>query len=344
LLDPRYAYMSAYLKGEEPKVVAASHVERMSRMTSMPDALAAIRDTDVGNYLEEFSIKTFDDLDQLLWRYLARRIAHVESFKYLPNDMRKVSRGYVVRYDVSNVKAALQAVSTGEKGRMIPVGIIHDNSLLEELFQVEAVEGIAEILTKCRLGDYAPIVRRYEVSGGAKSKLMVEAKLDGQFYHGLLGMAKDVREGSVLAKAFGLVIDLTNLQIACRATIEGIGPEAGECFIPGGYMIGERALRDLLPLKLGDIPRRLDNSQYRDIANEVVNAYDKTKNITAVAEIIGKHTFILLQVMLSPRALSPLVMAWYLILKETEIRNVRLILKAIDDNVPVEDIRRYLVL
>jgi vacuolar-type H+-ATPase subunit C/Vma6 len=344
LLDPRYAYMSAYLKGEEPKVVAASHVERMSRMTSMPDALAAIRDTDVGNYLEEFSIKTFDDLDQLLWRYLARRIAHVESFKYLPNDMRKVSRGYVVRYDVSNVKAALQAVSTGEKGRMIPVGIIHDNSLLEELFQVETVEGIAEILTKCRLGDYAPIVRRYEVSGGAKSKLMVEAMLDGQFYHGLLGMAKDVREGSVLAKAFGLVIDLTNLQIACRATIEGIGPEAGECFIPGGYMIGERALRDLLPLKLGDIPRRLDNSQYRDIANEVVNAYDKTKNITAVAEIIGKHTFILLQVMLSPRALSPLVMAWYLILKETEIRNVRLILKAIDDNVPVEDIRRYLVL
>ncbi len=344
MLDPRYAYMSAYLKGEEPKVVAASHVERMSRMTSIPDALAAIRDTDVGNYLEEFSIKTFDDLDQLLWRYLAHRIAHVESFKYLPDDMRKVSRAYVVRYDVSNVKAALQAVSTGEEGRMIPVGIIHDNSLLEELFQVETAEGIAEILTRCRLGDYAPIVRGYEVNGGAKSKLVVEARLDGQFYHGLLGMAKDVREGSVLAKAFGLVIDLTNLQIACRATIEGIGPEAGEYFIPGGYVIGERALRDLLPLKLGDIPRRLDNSQYRDIANEVVNAYDKTKNATAVTEIIGKHTFILLQAMLSPRALSPLVMAWYLILKETEIRNLRLILKAIDDNIPVEDIRRYLVL
>ena len=344
MLDPRYAYMSAYLKGEEPKVVAASHIDRMSRMTSIQDALAVIRETDVGNYLEEFPIKTFDDLDQSLWRYLAHRIAHVESFKYLPNDMRKVSRGYVVRYDVSNIKAALQAISTGEKGRMIPVGIIHDNNLLDELFQVENLEGVGEILTRCRLGDYVPIVRGYEVTGGAKSKLMVEARLDGQFYHGLLGMARDVREGSVLAKAFGLVIDLTNLQIACRATIEGIGPEAGECFIPGGYIIGERALRDLLPLKLGDIPRRLDNSQYRDIANEVVNAYDKTKNITAVAEIIGKHKFILLQAMLAPRALSPLVMAWYLILKETEIRNLRLILKAIDDNAPAEEVKRYLVL
>jgi len=47
---------------------------------------------------------------------------------------------------------------------------------------------------------------------------------------------------------------------------------------------------------------------------------------------------------LSPVVLSPLVMAWYLILKEVEIRNLRLILKAIADSMPVDEIKRYLVL
>ncbi|GAI88256.1 unnamed protein product, partial [marine sediment metagenome] len=47
---------------------------------------------------------------------------------------------------------------------------------------------------------------------------------------------------------------------------------------------------------------------------------------------------------LSPRVLSPLMAAWYLILKEVEIRNLRLILKAMFDNISVEEIRNCLVL
>jgi vacuolar-type H+-ATPase subunit C/Vma6 len=37
-------------------------------------------------------------------------------------------------------------------------------------------------------------------------------------------------------------------------------------------------------------------------------------------------------------------MAWYLILKEVEIRNLRLILKAIVDGIPVQEIKDFLVL
>jgi len=37
------------------------------------------------------------------------------------------------------------------------------------------------------------------------------------------------------------------------------------------------------------------------------------------------------------------VLAWYLIVKESEIRNLRLVLKATFDNIPVEEIKGYLV-
>ena len=341
--DPRYAFISAYLKGEESKVVTSDQINRMSAVSDVQDALAIIRETDVGSYLEELPIKTFDDLDEWLWKYFAQCIRDVESFKFLPKDIPKVSRAYIVKYDVSNIKAALQGVSTGRKNRMIPVGIICNDGLIDELFGTGKLDDIIGLLIKCKLGDYASVLKEYRIDGGARSKLLVEAKLDGEYYKNLLNMARGIKDGSVLYKAFGLAIDLTNLQIASRAIIEGIGTDAAECTIAGGYLISEGIIRDLLSFKLSDMPQRLENAQYRDIASEVSSSYDKTKSITAIEEVIDKHKFRLLREILSPRILSPLVMAWHLILKEVEIRNLRLVLKMIFDGIALEEIKEYLV-
>ncbi|MDH4291493.1 MAG: V-type ATPase subunit, partial [Dehalococcoidia bacterium] len=185
--------------------------------SNLQDALAIIRETDIGSYLEESPVKTFDDLDECLWRYLAQRIRYVESLNFLPKDIPEVSGAYIVKYDVSNIKAALQGISGGERTSMIPVGIIHNNALLDELSNAEDVDAIIQLLIKCKLGDYVPALEQYKTDKGAKSKLLVEAKLDSQYYRSMLNMARRIRDGSVLTKAFGLVIDLTNLQIASRA-------------------------------------------------------------------------------------------------------------------------------
>jgi vacuolar-type H+-ATPase subunit C/Vma6 len=344
VLGPRYAFISACLKGEESRTITPEHVDRMMAASDLQDALATIRETNVGSYLEELPVRTFDDLDECLWRYLAQRIQYVESFKFLPRDIVKISRTYVAKYDVANIKAALQHISGAEKAIMIPVGIIHANGLLDELSNAESVDDIVRLLIQCRLGDFVPALEQHKTEAGAKSKLLVEAKLDGQYYKGMLNMARGIKDGPVLAKAVGLVIDLVNLQIACRAIIDGIGPDAAECLIAGGYRIPEKAIKELLPLKIADIPDRLEDGQYRDIAGEVSAAYESSKTITAVDEIMDRHRFRMLKEMLSPRVLSPLVMAWYLILKEIEIRNVRIIIKTIVDGIPSQGIENCLVL
>ena len=344
MLDARYAFISAYLKGGEAKVVTPDHVARMAKTLSIRDALAIITDTDIGDYLEEVPVKTFDDMDESLWRYLGGCIAQIEAFKFLPGDVLKVSRAYIVRYDVSNIKVALHGILTGKKANMIPLGTICNYGLLDELASAEDIDGIIELLTKCKLWDYASVLREYNIEEGVKSRLLAEAKLDGAYYKNLLNMAAAVKDGSVLAKAFGLIIDLTNLQIACRAIIEGIGLEVAECMITGGYMLSADIIRELLPLKLSDMSRRLENTQYRDVAEEVSTSYNRTQSITSVEEIIDKHKFSLVKGILAPRVLSPLVIAWHLIFKELEVRNLRLILKAMFDNIPIEEIRQYLVL
>lgn len=344
MLDPRYAYMSAYLKAEEPKMVAGNHLDRLSRTTNVADALGVIRETDIGAYLEGTTVRGFEDIDQAMWTYFAERIAYIEAFKYMPADMRSVSRSFIVKYDVINVKATLQGIVTGEKTPLIPIGAICDAGFLDDLNESETMQDVADVLTQSLLPDFVPAIKAYDPAGGAKAKIAVESRLEGEYFHQFLKTASEIREGAALGKAYGLVIDLTNLGIACRAVVEGIGPAAGDYLISDGYIINEKTLRDVLPYKLPDIARRLDSPQYRDIASEIASAYDKSRSVTVIDEVLEKHKYAALRDLLSPRALSPLVMAWYLILKEIELRNLRLLLKAIYDGIAVEEVKRYLLL
>ena len=342
-----YAFISSYLKGQEARLVTSEHVDSLLTTFSIQDALATVRETDVGSYLEELPVRTFDYLDECLWKYLAQRFAYIEWFKLVPQDVLKTLRAYRVKYDIFNVKAALAGIVAARKAKMIPMGIIHNNGLLDELFDAENVDDIIQLLIKCKLEDYVPILEQYKTYEGTKSGLRfigIVAKLDGEYYKNMLNVARRIKDGSILTKAFGFMIDLTNLQITSRAVIGGVGLDAAEFTIAGGYEIADDTIRELLSLKIADMPTRLENTQYSDVAKEILISYDKTRSITAVDEIIDKYKFRMLKEILAPRVLSPLVMVWYLILKEVEIRNLRLIIKAVVDGVPLQEIRDYLVL
>ncbi len=343
MLDTRYPFLSAYFKGEEARLVTSNHINRMSKVSSIQDVLEIIKETDIGGYLEGVLVETFDDLDELLWMYFGECLERVEWFKPVPADILKILKTYIVKYDVLNIKAALQGISTGKQARRIPIGVIHNYGLLDELSRAENVDGIIELLTKCKLGNYASVLEESKIDGEVESRLLAEARLDEEYYKNLLNLTKDIIDGAILSKAFGIIIDIKNLQVMLRAIITGVGPEAAKYVINGGYMLSSEAIKELLPLKLSDVPGRVEYL-YQNVAEEVVSSYDRTKSIAVVEEIIEKHKFKLTKEILSPRVLSPLMIAWYLILKEVEIRNLRLILKALFDNIPVEEIRNCLVL
>jgi V/A-type H+-transporting ATPase subunit C len=343
------AFMSAYLKGAEARMLTGEHVDRVSRISIVQDVVSSVRevldiikDTEAGGYLGEVMVKTFDDSDRYLWLYFSGCLERLRGLKLVPDDMRQVLAVYMVKYDVANIKARLQGMATGRKVSLIPVGVIHAQGRLDELATAEGVEGVVQILRECGLGAYADIIKEYSAED-AKSRFLVEASLDGRYYTSLLKVSRRISDGSLLARAFSIIIDMTNLALISRALIEGLGSEAGESVIGGGYLISEALARELLSQKLSDLPSALGVMQYREIVEELVTGYGRTKSVSVIDEIIDKHRFRLLKEMLSPRVLTPLVIAWYLTIKELEVRNLRLILKAVFDAVPVEEIREYLI-
>ncbi|MBT9141587.1 MAG: V-type ATP synthase subunit C [Dehalococcoidia bacterium] len=363
MIDPRYAFATAYLKAAESRVVTSEDLEQMQRASNLPEALELIQDTDIGSYLRrqrESSINKFDDLDALLWEYLQEHIEHLEGLRILPDEIHTVLKKHLVKYDVLNIKAALQGIAAHQKARMIPVGVICSRGLLDELSNVEEIEGIIEILRRCGLARYADILHEAGEISDIKSRLVLEFQLDSAYYQDYLAAARSLTEGYLLTKSLGFIIDLLNLQMVLRSVGKrqesraksqeprvdsqesGKGgdsrlqtPDSRLQTLGGGYMLSGEIISELLSLKLPDIPGRLEDTFYYQVGQDVLVNYEKTHSLTAIEEVIDKHKFQLLRDILMPRLMSSVVMFWYLILKETELRNLRLVAKSLLDNLEV---------
>ncbi|MFC1951019.1 V-type ATPase subunit [Chloroflexota bacterium] len=350
VLRTGYAFLAAYLKGEESKLLSAAHVDRIFRTTKVQDALVSVKDTDIGSYFEEVSpsaLDSFDEIDDHLWAYFGKCIDFLRWLRVVPGGVRDLLSVYIRKYDVANVKVALRGMLTGEKARMIPVGAIASRGMLESLAAIDEVPDMVRILRDCGLNDYALILDDASDSieeGGAKARLAAEAALDSLYYDNMLIATKKMSDGKRFVMLQGMVTDLVNLQMVYRAVIRGIGPEAAGYLVGDGYEVSRDMAKAMLELTPAEVSVRLENGKYGEMAAEIANSFDRTRSVTVVDEVIEKHKFTFIREMVSTKLLSPLLVAWYLALKELELRNLRLILKAISDGAALDKIKDYLVL
>ena len=338
-----YAFISAYLKGEEARMVNSNHLAAITGASNYSEVVDSIRDTDIGSYLEGLDIQTFDELDDRLWVYLNDSLSRINWFKSVPKDGRRIIDVYTTRYDILNVKVALQNILTGTKTNGIPAGTIYGSGLLEELLDAETLEDISSVLGSCHLRDYAAVLEEYRTEDGIRREILTDTGMEQVYFKELASAAGKMKDCDSLLKAFRTILDLTNLQVVLRASISESSAASAGRTIEGGYLLPDGLLRELLTLRAADIPSRLENPEYRAVAEEIMASYERDRNISVIDETIDKYKFRIISEILSPRIMSPAVIVWYLILKEIEVRNIRLVLKVVLDNISPDEIRDYLV-
>lgn len=344
LISTRYAFTSAYLKGEEARSVVSDHIDDIiHRSKTVNDILDVIRDTDIGEYLSESAaggMKTFTEFDDLLWRYLGDCLERFLRFS-LPSDFIDIIDAYSTKYDILNIKTVLRGSLAEETALLVPIGNIDKQGYLEELSKAKSTVEIAEVLVKADLGDYASIVNEIKEKD-RRSIIEAELKLDSVYYQTMLNVLKHINDGPILVKAFGIMIDLGNIQIAFRSAISGRFT-VREFVSEGGYMLSGSILEELLSLKMSEIPGKLEKTEYYQMAQEIVKNFEKERDISVIDRTIEKYKVRLLSELLSPRALSPCNLFWYLLVKEFEIRNMRLIMKTLMDGIPSSEVQDYVV-
>jgi V/A-type H+-transporting ATPase subunit C len=313
----------------------------MLQKSTVQEALEVIRNTELGDYLAKKRIKTFKEIDQCLWRYLGDWMKRLKQLN-LPFGILLLADQYVKKYDVLNIKIALRRIFTKKTAPMVPLGLMDHSGLLEELSIAKNIDEIAHVLLKCDLGDYAFSLGNIQ-AGDGESRLQAETDLDRLYYRNMITSMKRLDDGGLLTQAWGVMIDLTNLDAVFRSTL-GEKDFSVEFVMEGGHMLSVGVIKELVSLKLSEIVRRLEHTEYAPCAQEIYKNYEMGENITIIEEAIEKHRFRLLKEILSPRILSSTNLLWHLILKETEIRNVRLILKALANGMPASETKNYLVM
>ncbi len=340
----KQSFISGYLEGEQARMVSASHMDSILHASTVPEILSAINGTDIGDYLENSSINSFSSAEEYLWSYYNKCLGTLQWLRFAPNDVRKLLGVYVEKFDVLNIKSTLWRITGKQVVQLIPLGILQNNDALGHLSAAEDLDNVISVLEESGLKKYAQVLRDNEsnvLSG--QTRFVVESKLDSLYYSRLLDTVNKLRESKTFVKSIGLIIDLTNLQKVFRSVVAGgIGAEVEGSIISGGTLKIDY-IRELLSLKLVDLPARLSNTSYSEIAREIVSGYERNKSITVIDEIIEKYRFRMLKDNLSLKIMSPLIVLWYLILKEIEVRNMRLVLKGILDKTPMADIRNFMV-
>jgi vacuolar-type H+-ATPase subunit C/Vma6 len=340
LISPRYAFTSAYLKGKESRSIGAHHLDEMLQKSTLQDALEVIRNTDVGDYLSKRTTNTFKEADYHLWRYLGDELEQIKQLRP-PFDILLLAVQYLRKYDVLNIKIALRGVLMKKTASMVPLGLMEHLELLEELSIAKSIDEIAHVLLRCDLGEYVFILKNIQGKDG-RSILQAETDLDRFYYRSIASAMRRMDDGGLLTQALGVMIDMTNLQAVFRSVIGG-KDFPGEFMIDGGHMLSVGEIKELLSLKLTEIVKRLEHTEYAPSAQEICKNCEAEENIILVDKVIEKHKFRLLREILSSKILSPTNLLWHLILKEMEIRNVRLILKALADGMSTSEIKDYLV-
>ena len=339
-----YAFISAYLKGEEAKIISSNHLNSVLKAENVQEVIDSIRDTDIGSYLEGLEINSFDDVDEQLWIYLNNCLTRVAWFQNVPKSAREMLHAYVHRYDILNIKTALQNIISGEKTEGIPAGTIYNEGRLYDLTNAESLDDVINVLSTAKMGEYASVLEGYRLEEGFRREVLTDAAMENIYYINLMGMSSKLIDGDILSKVFQTSLDMTNLQIILRTAVNESGSNASDQTISGGYLLSDDLIRDMLSVKLQDIPVRIDYPLYRTAVEGIIEEYEKDQNISIINESIDKLKFNILREILSPKIMSPAVVIWYIILKEIEVRNIRLILKAVIDNIQLEEIRNYLVM
>lgn len=343
LVNPSYSFASAYLKGEEARCVTSDHVEGMLQRTStIRETLETIRSTDLGEHLWEQPVNRIDELDGALWDYFRFCRNRLDAFR-LPRDMAFLMDLYLRKFDLMNVKIALRKVTGKEQPSPVPMGDIYDLGYLDELMLAENIRDINEVLVKADLIDYIDVLDGIK-DLDRRSLIDGETRLDNRYFNHLLHAVSGMIDGGILATAVTTIIDSTNLSLLFRSAFRKTSDASSEFFLLGGQVLPEATLRELLAVKPLEIIARLEGTDYEMVAQELVKLYDKSGAIDAVDRVVEKHKYRFLQDLLSPRALSPCNLLWYFLVKELEIRNVRLLLKTVNDGIEPSETRDYLVM
>lgn len=326
--DSRYAYAVGRIRVLETRLLDMSKLGRMVEAKSADEALRILGETEYADLVSraagphDYATVT------------AGEITRVYSLmkKLLPDDA--LVDLFLIKYDIHNMKVALKAQFQGQNFEhlFIDAGLV-PAKLMPYVCQQEKLPNVPPEYYAFA----AAAAQAYEES---KDPRVIDLVLDRMQYSHTVSMAE--KHGyALLARLFSSQADLANIRSLVRTKRLGRGREfLAENLLAGGTL-PQAAFLEALTEDWSAIIARFSSSPYRAVVEQGINALLESRGLTTLEKLSDGFLANLLR-SVRFQAFGPDPVINYVLAKENEVRNIRIIMLGKLNSVPNEEIRERL--
>jgi V/A-type H+-transporting ATPase subunit C len=322
--DKRYAYATGRIRSLETGLLGKQRLERLAEASGVEEAVRLLSDTSYAAHLDELQELGYEEF---LRAEEGRLLDLVDSLS-LDQEVSDVIR---TRYDYHNLKVALREQISGRDLERLYLDLgRHEWAAIREAVKVESLQLLPEPL-------FRAAEAAVEAYGRTQDPARMDFAVDLEMFGRFLSLARRY-PGSYAAAIVRTWIDLANLRSFMRGRYLGL--EAGvltEVLIPGGELLPE-LLFETYPLTLEEMLPRFEFSPYRRIMEVGGAGLEKEGSFVPLEREIDSYQISFLRLSRYFTFGLEVVLA-YALLRQNEIRMLRLILAAGDRGVAPETVK-----
>ncbi|MDR2865890.1 MAG: ATP synthase A1 subunit C [Methanomassiliicoccaceae archaeon] len=341
-----YAYTVAKVKAKKASLLGDDAYAKMLMM-SLPEISRFIGESGYQKEMAELAGRTegIDLIEHATYRNMAEVFSSI--LQSTQGELRDMVSAYLTKWDIWNLKVILRGKTYGVdiesmKEDLVPAGRL-DASALDKLLSLENDKEIIAEFERIKHVEIPPeVVNAYKAAGHLRN---IEDYLDKLYYKRLLiSIVPSSRPKRLFQEFIRREIDTINLETILILKMEGIrGEEVMEFFIDGGKQIDKKLATQLANAE--SISAAANDLAQLDFYEDIKEALDaETKSLKDLVAGMKKYHIRQAKKFSHLYPLSVIPILDFMIHKNIEVDNIRIIARGIESGIDREMIKGLLVI
>jgi len=350
-LNLSYNFITCKVKAMYGRLLKEDIYTKLIKAKNIDEYISILSKTTYNKYIWNVKEVNLQIIEDAILKSLFDDIITI--IKYSPRNISNFIINFLDRFEIENIKVILKGLYLKMNPKEIiryivptPLGLAIDDyyNILEKSNDIE------DLLYLLDGTDYDRIIRGYLTLKEGDWYIFIDSALDKYIYLKLWSMKDDLRRrfDRKIAEGFlGLEIDLLNIRTILRGKRFGLSfDDIREFIIPVYYTISEKDLVDMLESKnVEDIFGIVNRTPYGYLLRMVLEDYRFRGSISLIdSEMMKLMIRFSREVVRSYPSLTHI--GWllsYINLKWVEVRNLRVIVYSIVENIPREVVEKVVV-
>ena len=341
-----YAYAVAKVKAKKASLLGDEAYAKMLMM-SLPEISRFISESGYQKEMAELAgrIEGIDLIEHATYRNMAEIFSGI--LHSTQGELRDMISAYLTKWDMWNIKVILRGKTYGVdiesiKEDLVPAGML-DTAMLDKLLSLESSKDILAEVERMEHIEIPPeAVNAFNTDGRLRD---IEDHLDKLYYKGLLFMTDaSSRPKRLFQDYIRREIDTINLETILILKMEGIrGDDVLKYIIPDGKQIDKKLVTQLANAE--SISAAVNDLAQLDFYEDIKEALDaETRSLKDL--VAGMKKYHMRQAKkfshLYPLSVVPIID--FMIHKNVEVDNIRIIARGIESGIDKDTIKGLLVI